>query len=63
MDRWGVPQPGVADAFQAAPLSTVLFLAVWVFAGLLPPVWLAVLAATAAAVSAFVWRLAYGAGW
>lgn len=59
----GVLDPAALTPFQAALLSTALFLAVWIFAGLLPPVWMAVLAATAAAVSAFVWNLAYGVGW
>lgn len=58
----GLLDPASLTPFQAALLSTLLFLAVWVFAGLLPPVWMAVLAATAVAASAFVWSAASGVG-
>ena len=58
----GFLDPASLTPFQAALLSTLLFLAVWIFAGLLPPVWMAVLAATAVAASAFVWSVACGAG-
>lgn len=58
----GFLDPASLTPSQAALLSTLLFLAVWVFAGLLPPVWMAVLAATAVAASAFVWSAASGAG-
>ena len=58
----GFLDPASLTPFQAALLSTLLFLAVWVFAGLLPPVWMAVLAATAVAASALVWGVACGVG-
>ena len=54
--------PGSLTPFEAALLSTALFLAVWAVAGLLPPVWTAVLAATAAVVSMLVWSVADGGG-
>ncbi len=54
--------PGSLTRFEAALLSAALFLAMWVVAGLLPPVWAAVLAATAAVVSMLVWSVADGGG-
>lgn len=53
---------GSLTPLEAALLSAALFLAVWIVAGLLPPVWAAVLAATAAVVSMLVWSVAAGAG-
>ena len=54
--------PGSLTPFQAALLSAAVFLTVWVVAGLLPPVWTAVFAATAVLVCMLVWSVAGGGG-
>ena len=58
----GYLDPESLTPFQAALLSTAVFLAVWIVAGLVPPVWAAVLAATAVVVSMLVWSVAGGTG-